>query len=256
MQNRRHTVNSTTEKALAYIRDAILSGKLPAGSLLPTKNLAEEIGVSRTPVRDALRQLETEGLVTIAPRQEARVKELMLEEDEAIGELRIALAAYAAQLAALHRTEEDLEEIRVHQMAFAELANRPLPVTEQEDEAMIHALNKADEQFHVAILSASRNGQVKAEALRFMLIQSLARLPRTARTLRAIPGDLSGCRPLPAEVAAAHEKILHAIEIQSAAGAYAEMCDYLQENLKRRLRALKAVRDQEMQQALGHPLLS
>ncbi len=239
IQTKRQTVNSTTGKALAYLRDLILSGKLPSGTPLPTKNLAEEIGVSRTPVRDALRQLETEGLVTIIPRQEARVKELTVEEDHAIGELQIALEAYAAQLAALRRSEEDLAKIRQHHTALMEWAAHPAPLTQEEARVRVHVLDEADARFHLAIMQTSRNGQVEAEALRLRLIRSLTRLPQSAKTLSA------------EEMLKAHERIVHAIEIQSAEGAYAAMRDHLEESLKRRFRALKAIRDQELQQALG-----
>ena len=75
-----------------YIRNRILSGEFATGDTLSTKHLADDIGVSRTPIRDALRQLETEGLVEIYPRQEARVKQASYEELRDIWELRIAQA--------------------------------------------------------------------------------------------------------------------------------------------------------------------
>lgn len=257
MQHRKHSMNSSTGKAFAYIRDAILSGRLPAGSSLPTTNLAEEIGVSRTPVRDALRQLETQGLVTIAPRQEARVNELTIEEDKAIGEIQIALEAYAAQLAALRRTNEDLERIRHFCTTLAELAARPSPQTAEESEGLVRLVDSADASFHIAIMNTARNGQVKSEILRLLLIRSLTPVPRSLRTWQHNAGlhpQRESGHSLD-DMLEAHEKILHAIEAQSAEGAYAAMRDHLESSFRRRLRALKTIRDQEMQRALGQSLL-
>lgn len=242
-------------KALAYIRNAILSGRFPAGSALPTTNLAEEIGVSRTPVRDALRQLETEGLVTIAPRQEARVKELTIEEDKAIGEILIALESYTAQLAALRRTKEDLERIRHFCTALEELASLAQPQAEAGERQ--RAIDSADSSFHIAIMNTARNGQVKAEILRLLLIRSLIRSPQNSKAPAgsAIPPAEREAAHRLEETVDAHKKILHAIESQSAEGAYAAMRDHLESSLKRRLRSLKTIRDQEMQQTLDHSLL-
>lgn len=256
MQISSRSVNRTTEKALVYIRQAILSGKFPAGSLLPAKNLAEEVGVSRTPIRDALRQLETEGLVTIAPRQEARVKELTFEDYKDMCELRIALETHAAQLAALRRTESDLEQIRLHLETMAAHAGRPA-TTAEEDEAMIQAIAEADVAFHLAITEASRNRLIRTEVIRFRVIQSLVRLPESLKTLP----EGTDVRPWakyrnrPEDVLKSHEGILRAIEDQSPERAYNAMREHLESSLKVQLRILKAIRNQEMQQAMGHTLI-
>lgn len=245
---RRQFVNRSTEKALAYIRGAILSGKFPAGSLLPTIDLAEEIGVSRTPIRDALRQLETEGLVIIAPRQEARVKELTFEDYKDMCELRIALETHAAQLAALRRTESDLEQMRLHLDAMARQVKRPAPATKEEDEQMIQAIAEADVAFHLAIMDASGNRLIKREAIRFRVIQSLVRLPESVKIGREDTGAPPWVqyRNQPAVVLESHQAIFDAIEDQSAERAYGAMREHLEGSLKVQLRILRALKDQEM----------
>src|SRR3954453_21922330 len=100
-----------TDVAYDYIRKRILSGDFPPGHALITELLANEIKLSRTPVRDALRKLETDGLVTIEPHLGASVKKMQLKEFRELCDLRLALECHAAGLAALNRTETDLREI-------------------------------------------------------------------------------------------------------------------------------------------------
>ena len=69
-----------TDVAYEHIRKKILNGEYLPGQALMTEVLAEEIGVSRTPVRDALRKLETDGLVSIQPHLGASVKKIQLPE--------------------------------------------------------------------------------------------------------------------------------------------------------------------------------
>ncbi|HWJ13798.1 MAG TPA: GntR family transcriptional regulator, partial [Gemmatimonadaceae bacterium] len=81
----RQTVASMTVEAL---RERILRGDYPEGEPLRQDALADELGVSRIPVREALRQLEAEGLVTFSPHRGAVVSTLSLEEIEELFELR------------------------------------------------------------------------------------------------------------------------------------------------------------------------
>src|SRR5215216_3804928 len=104
--------NISSDVAYEHIRKRILSGEYPPGIALMTNELSDRIGVSRTPVRDALRQLESDGLVIIKPRLGASVKTMDLKEFREMCGLRLALETYAAGLAALNRTEADLHEMR------------------------------------------------------------------------------------------------------------------------------------------------
>src|SRR5882762_11861272 len=101
-----------TDVAYDYIRKKILSGEYASGKPLMTEVLAKEIKVSRTPVRDALRKLETDGLVTIRAHLGANVKVMDLKEFREMCDLRLALESHAAGLAALNHTEADLHEIK------------------------------------------------------------------------------------------------------------------------------------------------
>lgn len=94
------------------IRTMILSGELAAGERLYEDRLAERLGVSRNPVREALRELESTGLVEVIARRGAYVTNFEPERARQILELRQVLEAYAAELAAHNRTDADLEAMR------------------------------------------------------------------------------------------------------------------------------------------------
>lgn len=89
----------------------ILSQQLPPGTHLIEADLAEQFGVSRIPVREAIRLLEATGLVEVVPRKGAHVAVVDGADIKHIQELRIAIEGFAAEMAALRRTSEDLGEL-------------------------------------------------------------------------------------------------------------------------------------------------
>ena len=91
------------------LRRAIRSGKLAPGLQLKQDELAERFGISRIPVREALRQLEVEGYVTIHPNRGAIVAQLSLDEILELMEIRIALECHALRLAVPQMSDLDLE---------------------------------------------------------------------------------------------------------------------------------------------------
>src|SRR4051795_12517043 len=100
---------STTPAMIAdVLRSAIMAGKLPGGALLRQMELSEQFGSSRIPVREALRQLQGEGLVTIVPHRGAVVSSLSLEELQEMCEIRIALESTALRLAISQLDDETL----------------------------------------------------------------------------------------------------------------------------------------------------
>src|SRR5690606_21343535 len=103
---RRQTVVTMTLEAL---RERILRGDYPEGAPLRQDAIAAEFGVSRIPVREALRQLEAEGLVTINPHQGATVSSLSIEEVRELFELRALIESDLLRRAIPHLTPEDIE---------------------------------------------------------------------------------------------------------------------------------------------------
>ncbi len=106
------------------IRNAILSGQLKPNERLMETQLAEKLGVSRTPVREAIRKLELEGLVTMIPRKGAYVSELSLEEIMETFEVRESLEVLAITLAFNNFTDKDIKEIEEIQDKFAEACKK------------------------------------------------------------------------------------------------------------------------------------
>lgn len=115
-----HKTNDKSSWLRAYnwIKYAIESGELEMGAPLPENYLAEKIGVSRTPVREALRFLEQDGFVTIVPTKGAFVSEISLEDVKEIYDIRKLLEPFAS-LSAVNRVPE--EEIDLMEKGWIEI---------------------------------------------------------------------------------------------------------------------------------------
>lgn len=103
--------NTTQESVVDYLRALILTHRLRPGERLVQSDLADELGISRTPVREALHKLAAEGLVTISAYKGASVAGFSLRELEEIYCVRIALEGYAAYLATQQVGEDDLQKL-------------------------------------------------------------------------------------------------------------------------------------------------
>lgn len=105
----RSQYRTVEEMVTAAIREAILSGVFGPGEKLPQEHLAHELGVSRIPVRSALRQLEAEGLVRFTPHRGATVRALEAADIEEIYQLRIMLETFALRSAIRLVSPEELD---------------------------------------------------------------------------------------------------------------------------------------------------
>lgn len=138
--------HSKSDLAYAEVRDRILTGELRPGGVIAQAKLASELGLSTTPLREALRRLDAEGLVTLGAHRDARVVPVSSEGARNFYEVRSALDPRACSLAAERRTEADISEI---DGALAELE----PLTALESQSALDAHRR----FHRAIYLASRN---------------------------------------------------------------------------------------------------
>lgn len=100
---------SLADQVYKYIKRLILSGELKGGEKVPEERVAQLFGVSRTPIREALRRLEEYGLIKIKPRSYALVVELAPSEAEQIARVRARLESLAVELLAEKGTEEDFD---------------------------------------------------------------------------------------------------------------------------------------------------
>ena len=129
------------------IRQMIIAGELAPGERLFEDRLAEQLGVSRNPVREALRALEGTGLVEVVPRRGAYVSRFEPARARQLLDLRAVLESYAAELAALNRTDDDL-------VAMRECIEHGRKATAEND---VVAAAGHHRDFHILIEQASKN---------------------------------------------------------------------------------------------------
>lgn len=163
------------ELVLEAIREAIINGTLKPRERLMEIQLAEELGVSRTPIREALRKLEIEGFIVMVPRKGAYVADLSFKDIADVFEIRSALEGLAAELAAERITDEELDEMErlLIEKAEAIAAND------------IDKLVIVDTKFHEAIYKASRN-----ERLTPIISNLREQIQRYRATTLAYPGRM------------------------------------------------------------------
>ncbi len=177
------------------LREAIVGGRLRPGERIVEDRVCADLGVSRSPLREALRRLEGEGLVTILPRRGAVVTELTARDGEDLFAVREALEGLAASLATRYITAEELAELEDVCLAMDKcIAAR--------DMAAVAELNT---QFHELIGAASRNRWTRE-----FLSGIKAQIRRVYRSSLEVPS-----RAL--ESLAEHRMILDALKMRDAA---------------------------------------
>ncbi|WP_375590338.1 GntR family transcriptional regulator [Hoeflea alexandrii] len=157
------------EKAYKGIRHAILSGKLKPGDHLPEEMLASMTGTSRTPVREALRRLVSEGLATVNNRHRF-VTDFSPEEVSIIFDIRAQHESYAASIAAQKITAAELGRLQHLIDAMAELETDP------GGSGVVERFLALNTEFHSVIVDAARSAQLKrltapAAALPLILVK-------------------------------------------------------------------------------------
>lgn len=129
------------------LREAIINQVLKPNERLMETQLAEELGVSRTPVREAIRKLELEGFVIMVPRRGVYVAGISMKDIYEVFEVRGALEALAASLAAERITEEELEEME----------RRLVKEAEETEANNLENIVEIDTSFHALLYKAARN---------------------------------------------------------------------------------------------------
>ena len=132
------------------LRRAILTGELKPGERLMEIHLANRLGVSRTPIREAIRKLELEGLVTMIPRRGAEVADITAKNLKDVLEVRRALEGLAIELACQRITEEKKQDLR------EKLSQVETAVSTKDSSAIA----SADVAFHNTIVEASDNDRL------------------------------------------------------------------------------------------------
>jgi DNA-binding GntR family transcriptional regulator len=199
------TSRSAVATVHAALREAILEGELEQGAILSQVQLAKQFGVSRTPLREALRLLQGEGFIDGVPNRRVQVARFSVDDLEQLYAMRVTLESLAVRLGVPHLDEDDFRELheRLREMdTFAEYQD-------------IDCWNRPHMAFH--------RGLVRHSGARIVAL--LAQLNETAdryRRLAVTQGDHAWAR-----VAAEHGAILAACERRDAGGASRAMARHL-----------------------------
>lgn len=157
---------SASAAATELIRAAVIDGRLAPGQRLKEEELARELGISRTPVREALLVLQTEGLLESAPNRGATVRTFEADDLDDLYQLRAVLEGFAARLAAARISAEDLAALRDSNERFVRLR----------DGGEIADLVRENVHFHDIVLAAAGSPRLS------QLVRGVIQLPLVYRS--------------------------------------------------------------------------
>lgn len=198
---------------LAQLRDYVVEGNLAPGARVPERLLCERFGISRTPLREALKVLASEGLIDLLPNRGARVRQLGHDEMVALFDVMGGLEALAGRLACEKITEEAYAEIeRLHHAMYASYLRRDL-----------HGYFAANQAIHDRIVAAADNAPLAATYANFA-----GRLRRVRYA-----ANLDKDRDRWGEAMREHEEILDALRRRAGP----ELSDILFRHLRNKRRA-------------------
>jgi DNA-binding GntR family transcriptional regulator len=187
------------------VRAMVYDGELKPGEKVPERMLCETLGISRTPLREALKVLASEGVLELLPNRGARVAKLTAEDVDEMFPVMGALEALAGELAAANATEADLAELRAlhYQMALHHTRG------ERTEYFQIN------QKIHEKLMAAAGNGLLVA------MYEGLAGRIRRARYISSITSGRWK------EAMAEHEEILAALDARDGARLAAVLKDHL-----------------------------
>jgi len=208
------------EMVYETLREAIILGRLKPGERLMEMQLADEIGVSRTPVREAIRKLELEGFLVMIPRKGAYVSGISVKDIVDVFEVRAALESLAAGLAAERITNDELEELERSLILSSEL----------NDKDDLDAIVETDITFHGIIYKACRN-----ERLLSIITHLMEQIHRFRTTSLSQPGRSK-------QAVAEHRAVVEAISdrnVEAAQDLAREHIENAEQSLLNALREAK-----------------
>lgn len=163
------------EKILETIRDAIISGGLKPGEKVAEPELAERFGISRTPIREAFRQLESEGYLTVIPRKGAVVASFSQRDVEEFYAIKSILEGYAARRACAKLTPREIDKLQSINDKLSLLA----------EEGDVKHFFKVHNSFHELFVKAADNGKLTE-----MIINLVERFQLLRVASLSIPGRM------------------------------------------------------------------
>jgi DNA-binding GntR family transcriptional regulator len=217
--------NPLREQAYKHIHGKLLSGELPAGQVVSEHSLAREIGISRTPVREAIQRLEQEGVLEQVPRYGTIVRRPERRDLEELYQLREALEPYAVAQVAGRLSPEDVvtlgklcDEIR---SIAATLKKTPHAVVST---TLMRRLLSADLGFHMVLLRASGNRRLMKIIADSRMLTRIFGTPRQEHDLDVIQ-----------ETHRFHSDILDAVKKGDAGRAQRLMAEHIRASMREAL---------------------
>jgi DNA-binding GntR family transcriptional regulator len=209
------TVPGLADEIAFRLRSDILEGRLAFGAPLRHEQLAARFGVSRTPIREALRKLQATGLVELAPNRGAVVRTPARTELIEVYELRADLEGLACELACARATDEELHLLDAAQARLAAAIERIRPQAEARFDTVVADANGA---FHGTIHRAARNGRLHAT------IHDLEHFFPRDSVWRAIADDPETLQAMNVDE---HERVAAALRARRPAHARRAMRDHV-----------------------------
>lgn len=201
---KKSTMARAAERAYLAVRERIVSGIYPAAARITEQEIANSTGVSRTPVREALRRLQAEGFVTVIANQGAVVTEWTDGDADELFELRALLEPYGAARAAQRITPEGIAELRA--LALAQYEE-----SQERAAGFLDRIDKLNSQFHLQLQNFSGNRRLSK------LLPVLIEAPMVLRTFSTYePEELL-------RSASHHLEIVTALEVRNPEWAAAVM---------------------------------
>ncbi len=218
--------NLLHDRVYTAIQEKIFRHELAAGQRISQHTLARELGVSRMPVRDALRRLETEGLVQSVPRSGTVVAPVTRQYLIELFELREAIEPFAAELAARRITQRELSKLQRVLQKMRHIASTVLHQrTDAPDEVVRRRWLDTDRQFHQIVVAASGNSRLMRLTDDAQLLASTFTLPTWVieRPIHAV------------DAYRAHSRVFRALRRRDAEQARQSMATHIQNALQTRL---------------------
>jgi len=236
---------SLRDRAYRHIHHKVQAGELAPGTAVSDRSLAREIGISRTPVREAIRRLEHEGLVETLPRFGTVVRSPGREEIAELYELREALESYAVGRAAERRTPEDLEALQKLLDEMGTLAGERLASGKRTLEGpLLRRFLAADMGFHLRLIEAAGNRKIRkvlAESRVLTGIFGTRRQEHTAEVVR--------------ETYRFHARILQAVRRGAADEARALVAEHIRSSRNEALEYLRRAENRAEESGMPRDLL-
>ena len=207
-------------KVYSHLQEELLSGNLVAGAVVSEKQVADRLGISRTPVGEAVRKLASEGFVEQVPRYGTIVKEITKQDIADIYEVREAIEPYAARKAVDTISKTQLDQLEILCNAFEQMANALDKSGGGELEGeLLRRFLAADMAFHMMIVRAAANSRIFKVVADSRVVSQVFRIRRRSHDSTIVHGALDY-----------HKKILLALRARDGQAAFDWMFKHINQS--------------------------